>query len=156
MTLSYQRASDPWAALRNPALRTGLLTGGLLSFVMAMALIAANRITFLERFALERNAISFAAFSIVALIPIARFRHAPSQLFVSGMLGWAVFTLAYLVEGFTFEDLFNVLRTPFVVLIYGTAGYGMVAVAVWVCSMALAARHHPIVHARRGASQSHR
>lgn len=156
MASSHQRASDPWAALRNPVLRTGLLTGGLLSFVMAMALIAANRITFLERFAQERNAISGAAFVIVALIPLGRFRRAPSQLFVSGMLGWAVFTLAYLVEGFTFGDLFNVLRMPFVILIYGAAGYGVVAVAIWVCSMALTARHHPIVHTRRRASQSHR
>ncbi len=155
MTSSHQRASDPWAALRNPALRAGLVTGGLLSFVMALALIVANRITFLERFALERNAISFAAFVIVALIPIARFRHAPAQLFVSGMLGWVVFTLGYLIAGFIFENLFN-LRTPFEILIYGAAAYGVVAVAIWVFSMALTARHHPVVHTRRRASQSHR
>lgn len=141
--------------MRNPVLRAGLLTGGLLCFVMALALIVANRITFLERFALERNAISLAAFVVVALIPIARFRRSPSRLFVSGMLGWAVFTLGYLIACFAFQNLFN-LRTPFEILIYGAAGYGVVAVTVWVCSMALTACHHPIVHTRRRASQSHR
>ena len=156
VTLSHQHASDSWSPLRSPALRTGLFTGGLLSFVMAMALIVANRIAFLERLALERNAVSFAAFVVVMLVPIYRFRRSPFQLFVSGMTGWAVFTLAYLLAGFFFGNLFNVLHTPFEVLIYGAAAYGVAAVVIWVCSMLLAARRHPIIHTRRRSSHTPR
>lgn len=155
MASAERRAPDNWTAVRSPSLRTGLLTGGLLTFVMAMALICANRISRLDHFALERNAISGGAFVMVMLIPVARFRRSPSQLFASGMAGWALFTLAYLVAGFVFVNLFNILRTPFEVLIDGAAAYGMAAVALWVCSLLLATRHHPIVHTRR-RPQTHR
>ncbi len=156
MASTQQHASSAWSAKRSPSLRTGLLTGGLLSFVMAMSLLVANRIAFLERFALERNALALGTFVVASLIPVARFHRSPSKLFASGMLGWALFTLSYLFAGFFFANLFNVLRTPFEVLIDGAAAYGTLAVAIWVCSMLLAARHHPVVHTRRRPSHTDR
>ena len=52
--------------------KTGLYTGLLLTFVMFVALVAANRVPVLERYAIVRNAISGGLFFILALVPVLR------------------------------------------------------------------------------------
>ena len=79
----------------HPAVWTGLYTGSLLVIVMVGALVAANRIPGLERYALERNASSYSLFVIFMLIPVCRFLNRPIQMFSAGIIGWTMFAAAY-------------------------------------------------------------
>jgi hypothetical protein len=134
-----------------PTLCAGLITGLLLMLVLFGALVAANRVPSLEPYALERNAVSYTVFVLVMLIPVVRFLSQPIRLFASGMIGWVLFAAAYDVAGSVFRDLFDVLRTPFEALIEGALVYGTIAVALWVCEMALHSRRNPIVSVGRRA-----
>lgn len=137
----------------HPALVTGLYTGALLVIVMLGALVAANRIPGLERYALERNAASYSLFVLFMLIPVFRFLNRPLRLFCAAMLGWMVFVIAYDIAGMVFHDLFQVLRTPFQAFIEGAVIYGVIAVGSWVGAMVLQARRQPIAPGRRRAPQ---
>jgi hypothetical protein len=128
---------------------TGIFTGFLLIVVMLGALVAANRIPVLEQYALERNAISYTLFVMLMMAPVCRFRKSSLQMFLSAMLGWVLFVAAYDLAGMIFHDLFQVLRTPFELLIEGTIVYGVLAVASWVVRMIIHARHEPIQPRRR-------
>jgi hypothetical protein len=135
--------------LPRPALATGLYTGALLVIVMLGALVAANRMAWLDNRALERNAAFCGLFVIFMLIPIVRFHSRPIQMFTSAMIAWGMFVLAYYIAGMFFRNLFEVLRTPFQALIEGTVIYGVFAVGSWVVTMALHTRHHTIESRRR-------
>jgi len=138
-------------AAAHPTLWTGLITGGLLILVMFAALVVANRVPALERYALERNAASYSLFVVVMLIPVLRFLNQPLRLFGAGMIGWTLFAGAYDVSGSVFRNLFQVVRSPFEALIEGAVIYGTIAVALWVCEMALHTRRHPVVSMGRRA-----
>jgi hypothetical protein len=131
-----------------PALMTGVYVGAFLILVMSAALVAANRVPALERYALERNAASYGAFVILLLIPVIRFVNRPVHMFVSAIVAWVLFVGAYNIAGFYFRDLFE-MRTPFQALIEGGLLYGVVAVTIWVVKMGLYARRHAIAPARR-------
>jgi hypothetical protein len=139
----------------HPAIWTGFYTGALLTIVMLGALVAANRIPGLEKYALERNGASYSLFALFMMVPVLRFLKRPLQLFGSAMIGWVIFTLAYDFTGMYFPNLFQVLRTPFQLLIEGAIFYGVCAVGSWVGEMALHARHHVIAPRRRRRSDSY-
>jgi hypothetical protein len=141
------------AARGRATLFTGLFTGGLLIVVMLAALVAANRIPALEDYALERDALSYTLFVLLMLAPVCRFRKSSLQMFLSGVLAWVLFVVAYDGAGIVFHDLFQVLRTPFEVLIEGIVVYGVFAVASWVARMLSHARHEPIQPRRRRSDQ---
>jgi hypothetical protein len=136
-------------ALPRPALWTGLYTGTLLVMVMLGALVAANRVPWLDNRALERNAASYGLFVIFMLIPVVRFLNRPIQMFTSAMIGWVMFVIAYDIAGMLFRNLFQILRTPFQAFIEGAVIYGVFAVGSWVGAMILHARHHAISPRRR-------
>jgi hypothetical protein len=136
-------------ALPRPALWTGLYTGTLLVMVMLGALVAANRLPWLDNRALERNAASYGLFVIFMLIPVVRFLNRPIQMFTSAMIGWVMFVIAYDIAGVLFRNLFQILRTPFQAFIEGAVIYGVFAVGSWVGAMILHARHHAISPRRR-------
>lgn len=135
--------------LPRPALWTGLYTGTLLVMVMFGALVAANRLPWLDNRALERNAASYGLFVIFMLIPVVRFMNRPIQMFTSAMIGWMMFVVSYNIAGMFFHNLFQILRTPFQALIEGAVVYGVCAVVSWVGAMVLHARHHTITTRRR-------
>jgi hypothetical protein len=142
----------PGAAERlRPALVMGLYIGSLLIIVMVGALLLANRMPRLERYAFERNAASYGTFVILMLIPILVFLKHPLQMFLSAIVAWVLFVAAYNVTGLYFRNLFDVLRTPFVALIEGGVVYGVAAVLCWVAEMAFHARHHAMAPRRRRA-----
>lgn len=128
---------------------TGVYTGALLVVVMLAALVAANRIPALERYALERNAAFGGVFVLVMLLPILRFLKRPKAMFASAMFAWVMFVAGYDLAGLYFRSLFDVLRTPFQALVEGAVVYGVIAGAFWVAGMALHARRHPILPGRR-------
>jgi hypothetical protein len=140
------RAQKP---LPRPALWTGLYTGTLLVMVMFGALVAANRLPWLDNRALERNAASYGLFVIFMLIPVVRFLNRPIQMFTSAMIAWVMFVIAYDIAGLFFRNLFQILRTPFQAFIEGAVVYGVFAVGSWVGAMVLHARHHAITPRRR-------
>jgi hypothetical protein len=135
--------------LPRPALWTGLYTGTLLVMVMFGALVAANRLPWLDNRALERNAASYGLFVIFMLIPVVRFLNRPIQMFTSAMIAWVMFVIAYDIAGMFFRNLFQILRTPFQGFIEGAVVYGVFAVGSWVGAMVLHARHHAITPRRR-------
>ena len=142
--------AKPHKPLPRPALWTGLYTGTLLVMVMFGALVAANRLAWLDNRALERNAASYGLFVIFMLIPVVRFLNRPIQMFTSAMIAWVMFVIAYDVAGMLFRNLFEILRrTPFEALIEGSMTYGFLAVVCWVAGMVLHTRHHEITQRRR-------
>ncbi|MGA8145756.1 MAG: hypothetical protein WB987_17860 [Candidatus Acidiferrales bacterium] len=143
------------AAGHRTSLETGLYMGGLLIVVMVSALFVANHIPGSERYALERNAAFCAVFCMIMLIPIARFFNRPLPMFISAMIGWFTFVVAYDIAGMFYQNLFQVLRRPFEALIEGAIVYGVAAVGAWVIGMFLQARHNPIAPRRRRTHHLH-
>jgi hypothetical protein len=144
------------AKTSNAVVRTGITTGTLMVIVMLTALIVTNRIPALERYALERNAISYILFFMVMLIPVCRFLNQPLRLFGSAIIAWAMFAVGYDLTGLVFKNIFEELhRTPLEALLEGTIVYGICAVTAWVVTMVLHARRHPVAHAgHRAVRQS--
>ncbi|MGH9715098.1 MAG: hypothetical protein ACRD5M_17525 [Candidatus Acidiferrales bacterium] len=128
---------------------TGLYTGVLLTMVMIGALVAANRLSWLDNRALERNAASYSLFVIFMMIPVCRHLNRPLQMFTSAMIGWLLFVVGYDIAGLFFHNLFQVLRSPFALLVEGAVVYGVFAVGSWVGAMILHARTHSIIPRRR-------
>ena len=93
-----------------PAFWTGLYTGALLTIVMIGSLVAANRIPGLERYALERNGVSYSLFAMFMLIPVCRFLTQPGRLFSSAMIGWVIFVFAYYIAGMLFHIIAEVSK----------------------------------------------
>lgn len=138
-----------------PAFWTGLYTGALLTIVMIGSLVAANRIPGLERYALERNGVSYSLFAMFMLIPVCRFLSHPGRLFSSAMIGWVIFVFAYDIAGIFFRNLFEVIHhAPFQVFIEGAVIYGVFSVGSWVGGMLLHARRHTILPGRRRPSDA--
>jgi len=132
------------------AIRSGVRIGLVLSAIMIVAIVVANRIPALENYALERNALFTTVFVLAALTPILRFRRHPRQMFVAAMVGWVLFVGAYDLAGQFFRDLFEALRhTPFLTLVEGAVVYGICAAGSWVIDMIHEARRHPIVSRRK-------
>jgi hypothetical protein len=139
--------------LSGSVLRTGIYGGSLLIIAMLGALVTANRMPGLEKYALERNASCYTLFVLLMLVPAVRFLTRPVQMFASAMIAWVMFAGAYDLAGYYFHDLFQVLRTPLQALVEGTVVYGILAVGSWVCGMLLHARNHPLAPGHKAAAR---
>jgi hypothetical protein len=138
------------------AIRTGVYGGAGLIIAMLGALVAANRIPELEKYAFERNAVCYTLFVLLMLVPVIRFLTRPIRMFGAAMIGWVMFVAAYDLTAIYFHNLFQVLRTPFQALIEGTVVYGIFAVGSWVCGMLVQARRQPIAPRRRTVREAAR
>ncbi len=142
---------------RHDVLFTGLYTGALLVVVMLAALVAANRMPGLERYALERNAASYSLFVLFMTIPVLRYWSQPLKMFGAAMIGWILFAIAFDISGMVFHDLFDSVRhDPLMALVEGAVVYGLCSVVSWVGGMILHARKHPIEPGRKPISESAR
>lgn len=136
--------------MQHRPLRVGVLVGAYLTAVMAVSLVLANRVPALEPMAEMRNAASYAAFGLAAVLPVWIFRREPGALFVAGIAAWGVFSLMYALAGIPFENLFVRLhKTPLNVFMLGAAVYGLLAVVSWVAGMIGALWHAPVAAGRR-------
>jgi hypothetical protein len=133
----------------SPAVRVGLYTGALLTIVMVGSLVAANRLSWLDNRALERNGASYGLFLAIMLIPIFRFLNRPLKMFSSAMLAWGIFVIAYDIAGMFFHSLFQALRSPFEAFLEGAVVYGVCAVGSWVGGMILLTRQQRVAPRRR-------
>lgn len=141
-----------WIA--NLTVRIGVLTGVYLSTVMVVAVMAANRVHFLEHFADIRNWTARIIFALVMLTPIVSFYRSPLRMLASSALGWALFTLAYAALGIPFERLHDRFFTPFHLFMLGMCIYAITTVVAWLGSLAGAAREAhsapaPVAESRR-------
>jgi len=150
-TSTHQIPVHPHVSVKvvSPALRVGLYTGALLTIVMVGSLIAANRLSWLDNRALERNGASYGLFLAIMLIPVFRFLNRPLKMFSSALLAWGIFVIAYDIAGIFFHNLFQALRSPFEAFLEGAVVYGVCAVGSWVGAMVLLTRHHRIAPRRR-------
>jgi hypothetical protein len=147
--------SFPLPPSKHPTVKCGLYTGALLVITMLGALVAANRVPALERYALERNAVSYGLFVLSMLLPVVRFWKQPLKIFGAGMIGWTIFAAAYDIAGMMLQNLFDAIRhPPLVAMCEGAVVYGVGAVAAWVISMCIIARHHQISPSRKAASEA--
>lgn len=130
-----------------PVLRTGVAVGTGLCVLSLAWLLLANRVPFLDSFALARNVIAAAAAGVLLLIPACRFLRSPSRLFLSGLIAWTMLALAYGVMEVRFPALEERMGS-FHLFMLGSAAYGLLASLVWVTRLIVSVRQHPIA-ARR-------
>lgn len=122
---------------------------------MAVALLMANRMPRLEPLALVRDVLSATIFGLFMLIPVCRFWRSPTQIFISSIVAWGLFVLAYIGMGNIFGNLYARVHTPGVVLAYGAATYGLIAVTSWVFGIVHEALRHPPSPIRRRPRHAH-
>ena len=136
--------------LRNASIRTGVYAGVCLSIVLLAWIILANRVPFLERFALERNLAAAALFALVALVPVLRFSRMPGPLLASSLIGWAILSLAYRALCLYFLGL-NDRYSAVQVFMLGAVAYMILVTLSWLGTIISRARgshaSHPNHHA---------
>ncbi len=76
-----------------------------LSIVFSGWVIVANRVPFLDRFALARNLAAVAVLGLLALIPVLQFWRRPGNLLASSLIAWLILSLSYRILSMDFSDL---------------------------------------------------
>ncbi len=128
-------------SLQTSAVRIGLYTGVGMSGVFVAWLFLANRVPFLERFALERNVAGGGLLVVLALVPVLRFLRHPRRLLLSGLLAAAVFSFAYRLLCLFFSALPDRIGA-FHLFMTGSIAYAIVATLAWVGNLIWAVRGH--------------
>jgi cytochrome bd-type quinol oxidase subunit 2 len=136
---------------RNLAVRTGVYVGVCLTVVFAAWLVLANRVPFLERFALVRNICAGALLGLLAVVPILRFIFLPGYLLASSLVGWLLFSLSYWFFCLFFRELENRL-SPFQVFMLGAVVYMIVTTICWIGTIIWKARASHVTHPNNHAS----
>jgi hypothetical protein len=117
--------------LEDAAVRTGIYIGLSLSLIFSVWLLLANRAPFLEPLALERNLITAALLTLLALIPLIRFFRSPCELLISGILAWSLLTLTYWILGLKFV-LLEEYYSAFHLFVLGAVSYLIFATVSWI------------------------
>lgn len=117
--------------LRHAAVRIGIYAGVALSVVFIVWIVIANRVPQLETLATERNIVAAALLVLIAVIPVMRFLRSPSELLVSGLLAWGIFTVTYRVLCSIFV-LLEENYSAFHVFVLGAISYLVFATLSWV------------------------
>lgn len=125
--------------VRNASVRTGIYVGVCLSLVFTGWVIVANRMPFLEPFALLRNVAALAALGLLALIPVLRFWRVPGNLLGSGLVGWFIFSLAYRLLALYFSGL-EERHSSIQIFMLGAVAYLLVVAISWIGTIIRRAR----------------
>ena len=136
--------------LRNVPVRAGIYTGVCLSLLFSVWLVAANRVPFLETFAMERNVAAVVALCFFACLPILRFYRSPGELLISGLLGWSILTLAFRLLCLVFVLLDEKYGT-FQVFVLGAVVYLIAATLSWIGTIIWKTRADAISHSHQHA-----
>jgi len=132
----------------HPVLRAGISVGTGLCVLSITWLLVANRVPFLDRFALERNLAAAAVAGVLLLVPVCRFLKSPGYLFLSGLIAWTMLTLGYGAMVNQFPALDERMGT-FHLFVLGAIAYGLIATLVWVTNLVIHLRLHPAPTVRR-------
>jgi hypothetical protein len=136
---------------KNVAVRMGVYVGVFLSLVMCAWIFVANRLPFLERFALERNLAAAAALGFLFLLPVLRFLRSPGNLLASGLIAWAIFSFTYRLLCLFFELLSDKYSAS-QVLMLGFVVYMILATFSWIGTMIWRARASNVSHPKNHMS----
>ena len=117
--------------LDGAAMRTGVYVGLSISFIFTTWLVVANRVPFLEGFAMPRNVIAASLLVCFGCLPLLRFLRSPVEMLLSSMLAWGIFTLTYglLCVKFTLLDQYY---STFQVFVLGAVIYLLFATLSWI------------------------
>jgi uncharacterized membrane protein YvlD (DUF360 family) len=136
---------------RNAAIRMGVYAGVCLTLVFAAWLVIANRVAFLERFALERNIAAAGVFAFLAAIPVLRFLRMPGNLLASSLMSWIIFSVSYRILCVIFQGLSD-WHSTFQVFMLGAVVYMILTTLSWIGTLIWKARAAHATHAKRHAS----
>ena len=117
--------------LEPAGVRTGLYVGVSLSVIFTAWLFVANRMPMLESLAVPRNITAACFLALFASLPILRFFRSPSEMLLSSMLGWGLFTLTYGGLCLKFPMLDQYYST-FQVFVMGAIVYLLLATLAWI------------------------
>ena len=152
MAVSAQLPGYKWFhVFKNAAVRMGVYVGVFLSLVIGVWIFVANRLPFLERFALERNLAAAAALGFLFLLPVLRFLRSPGNLLASGLIAWTIFSLTYRLLCMFFEllgDKYGALQ----VFMLGLVVYMILATFSWIGTMIWRARTSSVSHPKNHVS----
>ena len=138
-------AYDWFHSFRNVSVRTGFYVGVFLSIAFSGWVILANRVSFLDRFALVRNLAAVALLGLIALIPVVRFWRLPGNMLASSLVGWLILSLSYRILSMDFRGLegrFSAVQ----IFVLGAVIYLLVVTLSWLGT---------IVRRARAANESH-
>ena len=136
---------------RNVAVRTGVYVGVCLTAIFTAWLVVANRMPFLEHFALMRNIAAGAILGLLAVVPVLRFMTEPGNLLASSLVGWLLFSVCYWILCIFFKELENRL-SPFHIFMLGAVVYMIVTTICWIGTMIWKARASHATHPNNHAS----
>ena len=142
------RTSEGFGILRSAPVRAGIYAGVCLSSIFVLWVLVANRVPQLEIFARERNIAAVALLVFFASVPVMRFYRSPLNLLASGMLGWSLLTLTYLLLCLKFVDL-GQNYSGFHVFMLGAVTYFIFATLSWVGTIIWKVRANDISHSQR-------
>jgi hypothetical protein len=135
---------------RNSPVRTGVSVGICLSLTLTIGLVLANRVPFLEPFALERDIGVASLLGFLGLVPVLRFLRSPGSLLVSSILGWFLFAISYRLLCLFFHRLperFSALNF----FMYGAVIYLIIATLSWIGAVIWKVRASHISHSNHHA-----
>jgi hypothetical protein len=130
---------------KNVAVRVGVYIGVCLSLALSTWIFLANRVPFLERFALERNLAGAALFGLLAVMPVIRFLRSPGYLLSSSLVAWLIFSLVYRLLCIFF-DLLRAKYSAFQVFMLGFIVYMILATLSWIGTLIWRVREGHISH----------
>ena len=130
------RAATEASPSHHPVLRAGISVGAGLCVLSVTWLLVANRVPFLDRFAIERNLAAAAVAGVLLLVPVCRFLKSPGQLFLSGLIAWTMLSLGYSAMVNQFPALDERLGA-FHLFVLGVIVYGLLAAIVWVAQLVI-------------------
>lgn len=136
---------------RNAAIRIGVYVAFGLALIFTSWVFVANRVPFLDRFALDRNIAAAILLCLFALIPILRFWRMPGHLLASGLVAWLIFSLYYRVLCMFFRKLGDWHGT-IQVFMFGTVVYLIVATVSWIGGAIWRVREANVSHPNNHAS----
>lgn len=134
-----------FSVLRNAPVRTGIYSGVCLSAVLSLWIILANRVPFLEPFALQRNMAAAILLFLFATVPILRFYRWPGSLLFSSLITCTIFTATYRLLGVYFRLLVE-KHSAFQVFMLGAVVYMLVATLCWIGTIISRARASHLSH----------
>jgi hypothetical protein len=136
---------------KNLSVRVGVYVGVCLSLVLSVWIFVANRVPFLERFALERNLAGAALLSLLAVAPVLRFLRSPGNLLASSLVAWTIFSFTYRSLCIFFGHLGD-KYSAFQIFMLGFVVYMILATLSWIGTLIWRARERDLSHPNNQAS----
>ena len=139
-------AQSSFNPLQDVAARTGVYTG--LSLVaLFTGLLVVSRMPMPKSLAASGNIVAAGLLAVAGSVPVVRFYRAPSEMLLSSLLGWAIFTLAYGGLYVKFEMLEQYYSTSEVFMM-GVLMYLLLATLSWIGTIIWRVRAAHISHPR--------